>query len=34
MRIITGIYKGRRFDIPHTFKARPTSDFAKEKIFN
>ena len=34
MRIITGIYKGRRFDIPHTFKARPTTDFAKENIFN
>ena len=34
MRIITGIYKGRHFDIPHTFKARPTTDFAKENIFN
>lgn len=34
MRIITGIYKGRRFDVPHTFKARPTTDFAKENIFN
>lgn len=34
MRIITGKYKGRRFDIPHTFKARPTTDFAKENIFN
>ena len=34
MRIITGIYKGRRFDIHHTFKARPTTDFAKENIFN
>lgn len=34
MRIITGLYKGRRFDIPHTFKARPTTDFAKENIFN
>lgn len=34
MRIITGIYKGRRFDIPRTFKARPTTDFAKENIFN
>lgn len=34
MRIITGIYKGRRFDIPKTFKARPTTDFAKENIFN
>lgn len=34
MRIITGIYKGRRFDIPRTFKARPTTDFAKENLFN
>lgn len=34
MRVITGKYKGRRFDIPRTFKARPTTDFAKENIFN
>ena len=34
MRIITGIYKGRHFDIPRNFKARPTTDFAKENIFN
>ncbi|MCH3993988.1 MAG: RsmD family RNA methyltransferase [Prevotella sp.] len=34
MRIITGIYKGRRFDIPRTFSARPTTDMAKENIFN
>ena len=34
MRVITGKYKGRRFDIPKTFKARPTTDFAKENIFN
>lgn len=34
MRIITGIYKGRRFDIPRTFKAKYTTDFAKENIFN
>ena len=34
MRIITGKYKGRHFDIPHSFKARPTTDFAKENIFN
>lgn len=34
MRIITGLYKGRHFDIPHSFKARPTTDFAKENIFN
>lgn len=34
MRIVTGQYKGRRFDVPRTFKARPTTDFAKENIFN
>lgn len=34
MRIITGKYKGRRFEVPRTFKARPTTDFAKENIFN
>ena len=34
MRIITGQYKGRHFSIPRTFKARPTTDFAKESIFN
>ena len=34
MRVITGIYKGRHFDIPRSFKARPTTDFAKENIFN
>jgi len=34
LRVITGKYKGRHFDIPRTFKARPTTDFAKENIFN
>lgn len=34
MRIITGQFRGRHFDIPRTFKARPTTDFAKENIFN
>ena len=34
MRIITGIFKGRKFDVPHSFKARPTTDFAKENLFN
>ncbi len=34
MRIITGLYKGRHFDVPRTFKARPTTDVAKENIFN
>jgi len=34
MRIVSGIYKSRRFDVPKNFKARPTTDFAKENIFN
>lgn len=34
MRIISGKYKGRHFDVPKTFKARPTTDFAKENLFN
>lgn len=34
MRIISGKYKGRRFDPPKNFKARPTTDFAKENLFN
>lgn len=34
MRVISGIYKRRRFDVPHTFKARPITDFAKENLFN
>ena len=34
MRVITGKYKGRHFEIPANFKARPTTDFAKENLFN
>lgn len=34
MRIISGRYKGRRIEVPATFKARPTTDFAKENLFN
>ena len=34
MRIITREYKRRHFDFPRTCKARPTTDFAKENIFN
>ena len=34
MRIVSGKYKGKRFDVPHSFKARPTTDFAKEGLFN
>ena len=34
MRIISGIYRRRRFDVPKSFSARPTTDFAKENLFN
>ncbi len=34
MRVIGGIYKRRRFDVPKNFKLRPTTDFAKENLFN
>ena len=34
MRIVSGKYKSRRFDVPRSFKARPTTDFAKENLFN
>ena len=34
MRVISGIYRHRRFDVPRTFKARPTTDFANENLFN
>lgn len=34
MRIITGKYGKRRFDPPHNITARPTTDFAKENLFN
>ena len=34
MRIVGGQYKGRRFNPPNFFKARPTTDFAKEALFN
>ena len=34
MRIITGKYKGKHFEVPRSFKARPTTDFAKENLFN
>ena len=34
MMVISGIYRHRRFDVPRTFKARPTTDFAKESLFN
>ena len=34
MRIISGTFKGRRFQLPANLKARPTTDFAKESLFN
>ncbi|MDR0413359.1 MAG: RsmD family RNA methyltransferase [Dysgonamonadaceae bacterium] len=34
MRIVSGKYKSRRFEVPKSFKARPTTDFAKENLFN
>jgi len=34
MRIIGGKYKRRRFDVPKSFNARPTTDFGKENLFN
>lgn len=34
MRIVSGTLKGRRFTPPTQLKARPTTDFAKEGLFN
>ena len=34
MRIIGGKLKGRGIDLPAGYKARPTTDFAKEGLFN
>ncbi|MDY6372807.1 MAG: RsmD family RNA methyltransferase [Bacteroidales bacterium] len=34
MRIISGTHKARRFNPPASLKARPTTDFAKEGLFN
>lgn len=34
MRIIRGKYKGRHIPTPTNFRARPTTDFAKEGLFN
>ena len=34
MRIIRGKYGRRRFQVPASFSARPTTDFAKENLFN
>lgn len=34
MRIISGIHKGRTIVPPKNLRARPTTDFAKENLFN
>lgn len=34
MRIIRGKFGRRRFDVPKNITARPTTDFARENIFN
>lgn len=34
MRIIGGRLKGKAIDLPKSYKARPTTDFAKEGLFN
>ncbi len=34
MRIIGGKYRGRRINPPSGFRARPTTDFARESLFN
>lgn len=34
MRIISGKYGRRRFDVPTNITARPTTDMARENIFN
>ena len=34
MRIISGTHKGRRISPDKNFKARPTTDLAKENLFN
>lgn len=34
MRIISGLYRGRAINPPRNLRARPTTDFAKENLFN
>ena len=34
MRIVSGKYKGRAINPPRNLRARPTTDFAKENLFN
>jgi 16S rRNA (guanine(966)-N(2))-methyltransferase RsmD len=34
MRVIRGKYRGRKFSPPKNFPSRPTTDYAKESLFN
>jgi len=34
VRIISGTYRGKQIHPPRNFKARPTTDFARESLFN
>lgn len=34
MRIISGKHKGRAIEVPSNFKGRPTTDFARQGLFN
>jgi 16S rRNA (guanine(966)-N(2))-methyltransferase RsmD len=34
LRIISGKYRGKRINPPAGFKARPTTDYARESLFN
>lgn len=34
MRIVGGLYKGRKIAVSRSFESRPTTDFAREALFN
>lgn len=34
MRIVGGIYRGRKIEVSRSFESRPTTDFAREALFN
>jgi len=34
LRIVSGLYRGKTINPPRNFRARPTTDFAKEGLFN
>jgi 16S rRNA (guanine(966)-N(2))-methyltransferase RsmD len=34
VRVVSGKYRGKRFSPPKKFPSRPTTDFAKEALFN